>query len=212
MGYRKIWFAKGRERTAGLIVNDIWIEEHKRNLISDASRLFPRFEIPKMEKFFISPEFRTWEEAFTFDPGKSSRRRDPAKRYPPYPRGHAKVRKVLEEFQAGKLRSSSGQKVRSRKQAVAIALSEQRRAERKRDCSCTMKHSPSKRDLSPTRKPVPNEGYAIGTRHGYHGYYSTKASAVRAARQLARSHQIAVDVVRIQGLGNDRFIIGVVTP
>ena len=35
-----------------------------------------------------------------------------------------KVGKVLSEFKAGKLRSGSGAKVKNRKQAVAIALSE----------------------------------------------------------------------------------------
>lgn len=35
-----------------------------------------------------------------------------------------KVEKVMKEFEAGKLRSSSGRKVTSRKQALAIALSE----------------------------------------------------------------------------------------
>lgn len=42
-----------------------------------------------------------------------------------------KVKKVLGEFKRGKLRSGSGKKVTSRKQAVAIALSEQREAEGK---------------------------------------------------------------------------------
>ena len=41
-----------------------------------------------------------------------------------------KVEKVMREFGSGKLRSSSGQKVTNRKQAVAIALSEQRRAKK----------------------------------------------------------------------------------
>jgi len=36
----------------------------------------------------------------------------------------AKVEKVMKEFKSGDLKSSSGQKVNSRKQAVAIALSE----------------------------------------------------------------------------------------
>lgn len=36
----------------------------------------------------------------------------------------AKVAKVMREFQRGRLRSSSGKKVRSRRQALAIALSE----------------------------------------------------------------------------------------
>lgn len=36
----------------------------------------------------------------------------------------AKVEKVMHEFKTGALKSSSGQKVTNRKQAVAIALSE----------------------------------------------------------------------------------------
>jgi hypothetical protein len=43
-----------------------------------------------------------------------------------------KVRKVMGEYKEGKLKSSSGQKVTSRDQAIAIALSEQERAKRKR--------------------------------------------------------------------------------
>ena len=39
-----------------------------------------------------------------------------------------KVKKVMGEYKRGTLRSSSGQKVKKRKQAVAIALSEARRA------------------------------------------------------------------------------------
>jgi len=43
-----------------------------------------------------------------------------------------KVQKVMGEYKRGSLRSGSkkGPKVKSRKQAVAIALSEQRRAKR----------------------------------------------------------------------------------
>jgi hypothetical protein len=37
---------------------------------------------------------------------------------------NAKVRKVMREFKAGTLKSSGGQKVKSRQQAIAIALSE----------------------------------------------------------------------------------------
>jgi hypothetical protein len=44
-----------------------------------------------------------------------------------------KVHKVMKEFKQGHLHSGSkaGPKVKSRKQAVAIALSEQRKAKRK---------------------------------------------------------------------------------
>jgi Family of unknown function (DUF6496) len=46
----------------------------------------------------------------------------------------SKTHKVMREFREGKLRSGSktGPKVKSRKQAVAIALSEQRREKRLR--------------------------------------------------------------------------------
>jgi hypothetical protein len=39
-------------------------------------------------------------------------------------RGKAKVHKVLDEYKAGTLRSGNGTKVTSRKQAIAIAMSE----------------------------------------------------------------------------------------
>lgn len=42
-----------------------------------------------------------------------------------------KVEKVMREYKEGKLKSSSGDKVTSRKQAIAIGLSEQRRARKK---------------------------------------------------------------------------------
>jgi hypothetical protein len=40
--------------------------------------------------------------------------------------GQAKVHKVMDEFKHGQLRSSSGDKVTNRKQAIAIGLSEAR--------------------------------------------------------------------------------------
>ena len=52
----------------------------------------------------------------------------------PGPKGAAKTAKVMSEFKAGTLHSGSedGPKVRDRKQAVAIALSEARRAPMKK--------------------------------------------------------------------------------
>jgi len=47
-------------------------------------------------------------------------------------KGKTKVAKVLHEFKHGTLKSSSGAKVVKRKQAIAIALSEARRAKKKR--------------------------------------------------------------------------------
>ncbi len=43
-----------------------------------------------------------------------------------------KVEKVMREFKGGKLKSSSGQKVTSRDQAIAIALSEARQVKGKK--------------------------------------------------------------------------------
>jgi hypothetical protein len=43
-------------------------------------------------------------------------------------KGKRKVHKVMKEHKEGKLKSGSGKKVTSRKQAVAIALSEARKS------------------------------------------------------------------------------------
>lgn len=43
-------------------------------------------------------------------------------------KGRRKIHKVMKEHKQGKLKSGSGKKVKSRKQAVAIALSEARRS------------------------------------------------------------------------------------
>ena len=49
------------------------------------------------------------------------------------PRAKAKIRKVMEEFKEGELPlGKSGKKVTDRKQAIAIALSEARKAKKKR--------------------------------------------------------------------------------
>jgi hypothetical protein len=43
------------------------------------------------------------------------------------PKAEEKVRKAMEEMKAGELKSSTGQKVTDRKQAIAIGLSEARK-------------------------------------------------------------------------------------
>lgn len=47
-------------------------------------------------------------------------------------KGQKKVEKVMSEYKSGALKSSSGKKVASRKQAVAIALSEAGMARKKK--------------------------------------------------------------------------------
>jgi len=44
------------------------------------------------------------------------------------PKGKSKIHKVMKEHKEGTLKSGSGKKVKSRKQAVAIALSEARKS------------------------------------------------------------------------------------
>ena len=43
-----------------------------------------------------------------------------------------KVKKVMSEYKTGTLKSSSGSKVTNRKQAIAIAMSEQERANKRK--------------------------------------------------------------------------------
>jgi hypothetical protein len=43
-------------------------------------------------------------------------------------KGKRKIHKVMEEYKEGKLESANGKEVKSRKQAVAIALSEARKS------------------------------------------------------------------------------------
>lgn len=52
---------------------------------------------------------------------------------PPMPQGKGKVEKVMKEYKSGTLNiGKSKKKVTSKKQAVAIALSEQRKANKKK--------------------------------------------------------------------------------
>jgi hypothetical protein len=46
-------------------------------------------------------------------------------------KGKRKIHKVMKEHKSGTLKSGSGKKVKSRKQAVAIALSEARKSDAK---------------------------------------------------------------------------------
>ena len=52
----------------------------------------------------------------------------------PLPKGKGKIEKVMSEYKAGTLHSGSkkGPKVTSKKQAIAISLSEQRKADKKK--------------------------------------------------------------------------------
>jgi Family of unknown function (DUF6496) len=62
----------------------------------------------------------------------AARKRSSKKAHKPTPKGKRKVKIVMEEFKAGQLKSGgSGKTVTNPKQAIAIALSEQRKSEKK---------------------------------------------------------------------------------
>jgi hypothetical protein len=63
-------------------------------------------------------------------------------------KGRGKVRKVMREYKEGDLKSSSGKKVKSRKQAVAIALSEARRS----GANIPDKRSPAKKKAAAKKR------------------------------------------------------------
>lgn len=65
--YRKVWFSNGTECTAGLVITNAWIAEHKANFTADVSRLFPMYEARKMVTLHCSPAFDTWDKAFLFE-------------------------------------------------------------------------------------------------------------------------------------------------
>ncbi len=62
-GFRKVWFSKGSEKTAGLIFPAAKL--HGMSL-GDISRYFPASESRKMGRLHMSPVFATWDAAFHF--------------------------------------------------------------------------------------------------------------------------------------------------
>jgi hypothetical protein len=82
---------------------------------------------------YDAPEFkkgRTVPKGFNEEPDMGSAKKKMA--VGGMPKKQAKVATVMKEYKAGKLKSSSGQKVTKPKQAVAIALSEAGMAKKKK--------------------------------------------------------------------------------
>ena len=59
-----MWFSRGGERTAGLVLPN---EKLATMSIGDISRLYPYSEAGKMARIHQSPVFETWDEAFAHD-------------------------------------------------------------------------------------------------------------------------------------------------
>ena len=62
-GFQKVWFSKGNEKTAGLILPAAKLHGMS---IGDISRLFPMSEARKMGRLHTSPVFASWDAAFHF--------------------------------------------------------------------------------------------------------------------------------------------------
>ena len=63
-GFCKVWFSKGAEKTAGLIVPAAKVRGMS---VGEISRLFPMSEAGKMHRLHVSPVFPTWDAAFAFE-------------------------------------------------------------------------------------------------------------------------------------------------
>ncbi len=101
-----------------------------------------------------------------------------------------KVGKVMHEFKEGKLRSSSGDKVTKRKQAVAIALSEsgQSREQRKPGKAKPAAKSSSAKTKSGTSRPAAKTKSGTSSKSGTKGKPGAKTAPARgraAARKSA---------------------------
>jgi hypothetical protein len=65
-GFRKVWFSKGAEKTAALILPAAKLRSMS---LGEISQLFPSSEFRKMTRFHQSPVFPTWDAAFAFNTG-----------------------------------------------------------------------------------------------------------------------------------------------
>jgi hypothetical protein len=77
-----------------------------------------------------------------------------------------KVAKVMREQKRGKLRSGSGQKVTSRKQAIAIGLSEARKGGAKVPPKKAAKKTPAKRGRQMAKKATKKTGRKAAKKAG----------------------------------------------
>jgi hypothetical protein len=62
-GFRKVWFSRGSEKTAGLVVSAAKLHAMS---VSEISRMFPMSEAMKMAKIHMSPVLPTWDAAFHY--------------------------------------------------------------------------------------------------------------------------------------------------
>lgn len=63
MSFRKIRFCGRGGATAGLVVDCAKTDFQN---VAELSRLYPFTEADRMERLYVSPEFKSWEGAFRF--------------------------------------------------------------------------------------------------------------------------------------------------
>ena len=115
------------------------------------------------------------------------------------PSQKSKVRRVLGEYSRGTLRTSSGQKVRTQKQAVAIALSEARRMGNPR----RGRHGYAARVKRATREiTASRKASGVKPRGGW--LHSTSALAKERARRGKQGAHIHKAKMRLVPVGNPR--------
>lgn len=91
---------------------------------------FPDYSIPGQDNINYPSHTHNDYDAVAFNPGKPS---NVPTHYPKSKAGKHKIEKVMHEYKEGELNiGKSDKKVKSRAQAVAIALSEGRKAEGKK--------------------------------------------------------------------------------
>lgn len=86
-----------------------------------------------------------------------------------------KVEKAMHERKHGTLKTGTGKKVKSRKQAIAIGLSEARKEGAKAPKKATSKKKGSKKSSASSKKPGPKKG-------------SKRSTANKGGRKKATKH------------------------
>jgi hypothetical protein len=72
MSFRKVWWESTAGKTAGLVFDDAKLKRilARPNGLAELSRAWPMTEAMKMTRLYMSPECKTWDEAFASPRGE----------------------------------------------------------------------------------------------------------------------------------------------